>query len=147
MVDVAVKIRRQIFLFFNLVKLLKNSTPRKMAYIRQIERVDMELWKDGRLICLAKFSLPSSSSLKLPNRDFKIQRRGRQPECQKNNRFYKENNNFARASRFFFTFLCPRNFAFMGYVNKQRRNFISLSELGYGTWEFNSRRVRLHLTK
>ena len=73
-----------------------------MAYIRQIERVDMELWKDGRLICLAKFSLPSSSSLKLPNRDFKIQRRGRQPECQKNNRFYKENNNFARASRVFF---------------------------------------------
>ena len=32
-------------------------------------------------------------------------------------------------------------------VNKQRRNFISLSELGYGPLEFNFRRVRLHLTK
>ena len=32
-------------------------------------------------------------------------------------------------------------------VNKLRRNFISLSVLGYGPKEFNSRRVRLHLTK
>ena len=36
--------------------------------------------------------------------DFKIQRRGRQRERQKNNRFYKENNNFARAPRFFVHF-------------------------------------------
>ena len=35
----------------------------------------------------------------------------------------------------------------MEYVNKHRRNFISLSELGYGPSEFNSRRVRLHLKK
>ena len=33
----------------------------------------------------------------------------------------------------------------MEYVNKQRRNAISLSELGYGPLEFNYRRVRLHL--
>ena len=32
-------------------------------------------------------------------------------------------------------------------VNKQRRNFISLSELGYGPLEFKFRRVRLYLTK
>ena len=37
-------------------------------------------------------------------RDFKIQRRGRQRERQKNNSFYKQNNNFARASRFFVHF-------------------------------------------
>ena len=36
---------------------------------------------------------------------------------------------------------------FMDYVNKQRQNFISLSELGNGPLEFNSRRIRLHLTK
>ena len=30
---------------------------------------------------------------------------------------------------------------------KQRRNFISLSELGYRPLEFNFRKVRLHLTK
>ena len=36
---------------------------------------------------------------------------------------------------------------FMGNVNKQRRNFISLSVLGYGPLEFNFRRVRLHSTK
>ena len=39
------------------------------------------------------------------------------------------------------------NFAFMEDVNKQRRNFISLSELGYGPLKFSFRRVRLHLTK
>ena len=38
-------------------------------------------------------------------RDFKIQRRGRQRERQKNNRFNKQNNNFARASHLFCTFL------------------------------------------
>ena len=32
-------------------------------------------------------------------------------------------------------------------ANKQRRNFISLSELGYGPLEYNFSRVSLHLTK
>ena len=73
-------------------------------------------------------------------RDFKFQQRGRQPESQKKNSFYKQNNNFARA-RFFVLFFA-RFFTtttwkclisrFMEYVNKQRRNFISLSELAYG---------------
>ena len=31
-------------------------------------------------------------------------------------------------------------------VNKQRRNFISLSKLGYRPLKFSFRRVRLHLT-
>ena len=39
------------------------------------------------------------------NSDFKIQRRGRQREREKNNRFNKKNNNFAPASRFFVHFL------------------------------------------
>ena len=39
------------------------------------------------------------------------------------------------------------NFAFMEDVNKQRRNFISLSELEYGLLKFSFRRVRLQLTK
>ena len=75
------------------------------------------------------------------NRDFKNQRRGRQRERQKNNRFCKQNNNFAHASRFFVHFfarfctittwkcLISR---FMEDVNKRRRNFISISVLGYG---------------
>ena len=37
-------------------------------------------------------------------RDFKIQRRGRQRERQKNNRFNQQNRNFARASHFFVHF-------------------------------------------
>ena len=57
-------------------------------------------------------------------RDFKIQRRGRQRERQKkqtnknknkNKRFYKQNNNFARASYFsvhFFACLVPRRLSF-----------------------------------
>ena len=42
-------------------------------------------------------------------KDFKTQRRGRQRELQKNNRFYKQNNNFARAlyANLVCTFLCP----------------------------------------
>ena len=75
------------------------------------------------------------------NRDFKIQRRGRQQERQKNKRFNKQNNNFARALRFFCTFLscfCTTSTRkllisrFKEDVNKLRRNFISLSELEYG---------------
>ena len=71
-------------------------------------------------------------------------------------RFNKRNNTFACASCFFVYFLVvtawlrrenaeiPR---FMENVNKQQRNIISLSELGYGPLEFNFRRVRLHFTK
>ena len=36
---------------------------------------------------------------------------------------------------------------FMEDVNKQRRNFISLSELEYGPLKFSFRRARLQLTK
>ena len=32
-------------------------------------------------------------------------------------------------------------------VNNQRRNFASLSELGYGSFKLSFRRARLHLTK
>ena len=38
-------------------------------------------------------------------------------------------------------------FAFMEDVNKQRRNFISLSELEFGPLKFSFRRVRPQLTK
>ena len=90
------------------------------------------------------------------NRDFKIQRRGRQRERVKNNRFIKKNNNFARASRFFvhfFACFCTTTTwkylisCFMENVNDRRRNYISLSELGYSHLKFSFRRVRLHLTK
>ena len=49
----------------------------------------------------------NTSAFKLDIRDFKIQRRGRQQERQKNNRFNKQNDNFARArarARFFVHF-------------------------------------------
>ena len=48
------------------------------------------------------FEFPGSGFLHI--RDLKIQRRGRQQERQKNNRFNKQKNNFARASRFFVHF-------------------------------------------
>ena len=41
---------------------------------------------------------------KVAIRDFKIQRRRRQRGRQKSNRFNNQNNNFARASRFFVHF-------------------------------------------
>ena len=49
------------------------------------------------------FGLQSIAHFK-DNRDFKIQRRGRQRERQINNRFYKQNKNFVRAPRFFVHF-------------------------------------------
>ena len=75
------------------------------------------------------------------NRDFKIQWRHRNENVKKNNRFQKQNNNFARASHFFsyiFSRFCTTTTwkclisRFMENVNKQRRNLISLSELGCG---------------
>ena len=65
------------------------------------------------LFCLSKpiaffpSPLPSPSLLlKLPNRELKIRRRRRQRqrELHKSNRFNDQNNNFARASRFFVHF-------------------------------------------
>ena len=56
----------------------------------------------------------------------------------------------------FFTFLCRHCTTttwkclvsrWTEEVHKRRRNFLSLSELGYDSLEFNFRRVRLHLTK
>ena len=88
------------------------------------------------------------------NRDFEIQRRGQQRERKKNNRFNKQNNNFARASHFFVHFfpvfvLFRSRFClisrFMEDVNKQRQNFIFLSQLAYCHLKFSFRRVHLHL--
>ena len=85
------------------------------------------------------------------NRDFKIQRRGRQRERQKNIRF-----NFRTCIALICSFLsrfCTTTTwkclisRFMENVNKQRRNFISLSELEFGPLKFSFRRVRLQLTK
>ena len=70
----------------------------------------------------------------------------------KNNRFNKQNKKLCTCITLFCTFLyrftpwkCLIS-RFKENVNKQRRNFISLSELAYGPLEFNFRRVRLHLT-
>ena len=57
-------------------------------------------------------------------RDFKMPRRQRQRERQKSNRLNKQNNNSALASRVAH---------FMEDVNKRRLNFLSLSELEYGS--------------
>ena len=69
-------------------------------------------------------------------RNFKIQQRGWQRGRQeKNNRFYKQNNNFFVH---FSARVCTNTtwkcliLRFMEYVNKQRLNVVSLSALGYG---------------
>ena len=88
---------------------------------------------------------------------FKILRRRRQRGRQKSDRFNIKNNNFSRALRFFVrTFLCCHCttmtwkcliLRFTEEVHNRRRNFLTVSELGYGSYEFNFRRVHLHLTK
>jgi len=88
------------------------------------------------------------------NRD---RRQWRQRKRQKSNKFNNQNNNFAGASRFivhFFavtarvttTWKCLIS-RFTDEVHMRQRNFPFLSELGYGSNEFNLRRVHLHLTK
>ena len=76
-------------------------------------------------------------------RNFKIQRCGRQRERQKNNWFNKQNNNFARASRFFCTFLscfCTTTtwkcliLRFMEDVNKQRETLFLFLSLAMVPW-------------
>ena len=88
------------------------------------------------------------------NGELKMPRRRRQREHQKSNRLNRQNNN--SASRIFCIFLyhhCTTTTLkslisrFMENLNKSRRNFLFSSERGYGCWEFDSRRVRLHLTK
>ena len=64
-------------------------------------------------------------------------------------------NTSSRRSRFSCTFLCRHCTAmtgkwlvsrFMEDVNKRRLNFLSLSILECGSWEFGSKRVRLNST-
>ena len=89
------------------------------------------------------------------SRDLKIRRRRRQRESQKSNRCNNQNNNFARASRFFVHF-----FAVAARLRRENPYFhvlkrkctsddeissLSLSESGYGPWEFNFRRVDLYI--
>ena len=91
-----------------------------------------------------------------PNtRDFKIQRRGRPRDRQKTIGLISKKQ-LCTCITLFCTFLsrfCATTTwkclisRFMEDVNKQRRNFISLSELEYGSLKFSFRRVRLQLTK
>ena len=62
------------FLFLNLSKLLKNSTPGKVVCIWHIERVQIDTIKERKCIFLLTLSLPSSSTLlKIPSvLDWKI---------------------------------------------------------------------------
>ena len=64
-----------------------------------------------------------------------------------------QNNDFVLASRFFVHFFAVISRLrgvkmpnFTEEIHKRQRNFPSLCELGYGSLEFNFRRVRLHLT-
>ena len=71
-------------------------------------------------------------------RDFKMPRRRRQRERQKSNGLKRQNNNSARASRFFCTFLCRHCTTttgkclisrFMEDVNRRQLRFLSLGKL------------------
>ena len=82
-------------------------------------------------------------------------RRRQQRERQNNNRCIKQNNRFARASRFFVHFFAVAAgnttwkcliSRFMEDTNKRRRNFLSLPKLECGPQEINSKEIRLHFT-
>ena len=78
-----------------------------------------------------------------PRDDYEYPTIRRQRELQQNSRFNKQNNNFARASRFYFCIFLPffhdydvkmPNFAFYGVRKQATTKFILLFalELGYG---------------
>ena len=83
-------------------------------------------------------SVSDGSQCIVNNRKFKMKRRR---ESKKSNSLTRQNNNFARASRFFCIFLgrhCTTTtwkcliWRFVNGVNKQWQNFLSLYELEYG---------------
>ena len=81
----------------------------------------------------------SNSLLEVPVgediRDLKIRWQWQQQECQKSNRFNNQNNNFAFASHFLYTTTMWKCLIsrFTEEVYKRQQNFLSLSELGYGS--------------
>ena len=91
-----------LLLFFTrkVLKMVKPSSDRKMiillAFDIFIRPFDIFAKNCSRMATAIAFSRQ--------NRDFKIQRRGRQRERKKNNGFNKQNNNFTRASHFFVHF-------------------------------------------
>ena len=64
--------------------------------------------------------------------DFKIQRRGRQRERHKDNRFNKQNNNFARTSHFFLYI----SFPFLHEYDVKMPNFAFYGERKQATTKF-----------
>ena len=76
------------------------------------------------------------------NRDFEIQRRGQQGERQKTIGLISKTTTSHVHHTMTRKCLISR---FMEDVNKQRQNFIFLSQLGYGHLKFSFRRIRLHL--
>ena len=65
---------------------------------------------------------------------------------------YRQNNNSSRLFGHFYTVTYDYNgempnFTFYGGRKQATLNFLSLSELQYGSYKFGLKRVRLHLTK
>ena len=90
------------------------------------------------------------------NRELKQRRRRRQRERQKGNRLDEQNNNFARASRLFCTFLSRRCAAatwtclisrFVEDGNTRQQLSFSFPELWYSPSEFNSTYDKLRWNK
>ena len=97
---------------------------------------------------LVKMLLPSGAILvrPRPRDDYEYPTTRRQRQLQQNNRFNKQNNNFARASRFYFCISLPflhdygvkmPNSAFYGERKQETTKFILLFALGLG--------IQLHL--
>ena len=61
----------------------------------------MTCFRHNDILAKTRRRMQTASAFSRQSRDFTIQWRGRQRERQKNNRFYKQNDNFARASHWF----------------------------------------------
>ena len=100
-------------------------------------------------------AVTSCENTLLAIRELKQRQRRRQRQRQKRNRFRLVNNNSARASCFFCTFLCHHCTTttwkrlisrFVENVNTRQQLYFAFPELRYSLLEFNSRKKCQHLT-
>ena len=135
--------------FWNIFALLTEPLPWLINRHTYILSVPCEQWflQAGRYASMGKKPLRATVCFSIeharPRDDYEYPTTRRQRELQQNNRFNKQNNNFARASRFYFCISLPflhdydvkmPNFVFN--VNKERRNlfFFSLLNLQKVPW-------------
>ena len=136
--------------------LMKGKERDETTLFMPSDRLVMVTFKLGECIKKIIFQSVTQAPREKENRDLKMRRRRQQRKRQKSNRLRLAKQQLRKCITLFCTFLYRHSMTttwkylisrFMEDVNKPLRNFLSLSELGYGFKEFSSKGVSLNLTK